>query len=114
MSKTDTMVSYLTRITELKDQLATIGTMVEDQELVSIALKGLVPSWMPFVQGVCAQDTLPKFPKLWVDLVQEEIRLQSYSKQQGEVDVIGLIKKMKKGSKKGYKKKEGTNIERRT
>jgi hypothetical protein len=54
MSKIDTMVSYLTRISELKDQLATIGTMVEDQELVSIALKGLAPSWMPFVQGVCA------------------------------------------------------------
>jgi hypothetical protein len=44
MSKTNTMVSYLSRIAELKDQLATIETMMEDEELVSIALKGLVSS----------------------------------------------------------------------
>jgi hypothetical protein len=44
MSKTDTVVSYLTKITELRDQLVAIGTQVEDQELVSISLNGLVPS----------------------------------------------------------------------
>jgi hypothetical protein len=44
MSKTDTIVSYLTRINELNDQLAAINTKVENQELVSIALKGLDPS----------------------------------------------------------------------
>jgi hypothetical protein len=65
----DTMVSYLTKISELKDQLAAIGTKVEDQEIVSIALKGLAPSWMPFVQGICARENIPDFPKLWVDLV---------------------------------------------
>jgi hypothetical protein len=52
MCKIDTMVSYLTRIIELKDQLVDIGTKVEDQELVSISLNGLAISWMPFVQGV--------------------------------------------------------------
>jgi hypothetical protein len=52
---------------------------------------------MPFVQGVCAHETLPKFAKLWIDLVQEEIRLQSCSRKQGEVDVIGLIGKDEEG-----------------
>jgi hypothetical protein len=42
--KTDTMVSYLTKITKLRDQLDVIGTQVENQGLVSIALNGLVPS----------------------------------------------------------------------
>jgi hypothetical protein len=59
MSKTDTVVSYLTKVIELRDQLVTIGMKVEDKELVSIALNGLAPSWMPFVQGVCAHETLP-------------------------------------------------------
>jgi hypothetical protein len=36
-------------ITKLRDQLAAIGTYVEDQGLVSISLDGIVPSWMPFV-----------------------------------------------------------------
>jgi len=63
---------------------------------------------MPFVQGVCEQENIPNFPKLWVDLVQEEIILQSCSEQQGEVDVIDLVMKTKKGTKKGFKK-EGTD-----
>jgi hypothetical protein len=49
MSKTDTMVNYLTRITQLRNQLAATRTQVEEQELVSISMNGLVPSWMPFV-----------------------------------------------------------------
>jgi hypothetical protein len=51
MSKTDTMVSYLTKNNELMDQLAAIGTKVEDRELVSISLKGLAPSLTPFCSG---------------------------------------------------------------
>jgi hypothetical protein len=44
MGNMDNVVSYLTKITELKDQFSTIETKVEDQELVSIALNELVPS----------------------------------------------------------------------
>jgi hypothetical protein len=53
--------------------LATIGKKVDGQELVSIALNGLTPSWMPFDQGVCACETLPNIAKLWDKLVQEKI-----------------------------------------
>jgi hypothetical protein len=38
--------------------------------------------------------------------VQEEVRLQSCSEQQEEVYAIGLIGKMNKNSKKGFKKKD--------
>jgi hypothetical protein len=51
---------------------------------------------------------------LWVDLVQEEIRLQSCSKQEGEVDVIGFIVKTMKNSKKGFNKKTKKIQERKT
>jgi hypothetical protein len=109
MSKTNIVVSYMTRITKLRDQLGAIGTKVEDKELVSIALNGLVPSWKPFVQGVYACENLPPFANLWDDIVQEEIRLQSCSRKQEEVEEIALVKRTKKGSKKGYKKKaQGT------
>ena len=43
MSKTYAMVDYFTKINELKDQLATIGTKVNDQEIISITLKGIAP-----------------------------------------------------------------------
>jgi hypothetical protein len=98
------MVSYLPRITKLKDQLAAIGTKVEDEELVPIALNGFASSWKPFVQGVCAHEKLPTFDKLWDDFVQEEIRLESCSVKKREVEDLALIGRMRKGNKKGHKK----------
>jgi hypothetical protein len=103
-------VSYLARITKSSDQFLPIRIVVEDKELVSISLNGLV-SWRPFVQGVCARDKLPNFTKLWDDLVQEEIGLDSCSVKQEEVEEVALVGRTKKRSKKGYSKakKEGSN-----
>lgn len=95
MSKIDNVVSYMAKITELRNHLSAIGTKVEDKELVSIALNGLLPSWRPFVQGVYARETLPALTKLWDDLMQEEIRLQSCSAQQEEVEEIALVGRTK-------------------
>jgi hypothetical protein len=69
MRKTNTMVSYFTKITELKDQLVAIGTKMEGKYLVYIALNGLASTWMSFFQYVYACETLPNFAKLWVNLV---------------------------------------------
>jgi hypothetical protein len=41
MSSSDTIVSYLMRITQIRDQLAAISETVEDVELVNVALRGL-------------------------------------------------------------------------
>ena len=75
MSKIHIMVIFLIRINELKDQLATIRTNIEDQDLVSITLKGIDPPQEPFVKGICAQENVPNFQNIWVDHVQEEIRV---------------------------------------
>jgi hypothetical protein len=48
MSKTYTMVSYLTK-PKLRDQLTTIAMKVEDNGLVFVTLNGLSLCWMPFV-----------------------------------------------------------------
>jgi hypothetical protein len=54
---------------------------------------------------------LPNFTKLWDDLVQEEIRLESCSVKQEEAEEVALIGRTKKGSKKGYSKgkREGSS-----
>jgi hypothetical protein len=49
--------------------LAAIGTKVEDEELVPIALNGFVSSWKLFAHGVCAHESLPTFDKIWGDFV---------------------------------------------
>ena len=67
MSDIDTMVSYLAKITVLKDHLAAIGTKEKDEKLVSIMLNWFDSSLKFFVQGVRAHEDLPT-NKLWSKL----------------------------------------------
>jgi hypothetical protein len=69
MTSEDTVVSYLMKITQIRDQLTTIGETLQDAELVNVALRGLPRSLGPFVQGIFAQDKLPDFDRLWTDCI---------------------------------------------
>ena len=40
MNKDECVASYLTRVVQVKDELATVGDIVPDSQLVKIALKG--------------------------------------------------------------------------
>lgn len=53
-------------------------------------------------------ETLPDFAKLWDNLVQEEIRLETCIVQQKEVEEVALVGRTKKGSKKGIKKEDSS------
>jgi hypothetical protein len=77
MSNEDTIVNYLMKITHIRDQLAAIGETIQDVELVNVVLRGLPKSWEPFVQGICAQETMSGFDRLWNGCIQEETRLES-------------------------------------
>jgi hypothetical protein len=72
MSSEDIVVIYLMKITQILDKLATISVKVEDVELVNVALKGLPRSREPFLQGICAQEVLLGFDRLWTNCIQEE------------------------------------------
>jgi hypothetical protein len=73
MTKSDTVTNYLTKITQVHDQLAVVGEVVLDEELVRMALNGFSKPWAPFIKGIVAWETLPKFDRLWDDFIQEEI-----------------------------------------
>jgi hypothetical protein len=49
MSKSNTISSYLVRITQIHDQLVAIGEEFDDIELVNVALNGFPGSWEPFL-----------------------------------------------------------------
>jgi hypothetical protein len=59
MAKGEGVIPYLTRITQIRDELATFDEKTEDPELVRIALDDFSKSWGIFVRGVVAQDKLP-------------------------------------------------------
>jgi hypothetical protein len=72
MSKTDSVTTYLTRITQVHDQLGAVSETVTDVELVRVALNGFTKPWTSFIEGICAQEKLPDFGQLWDDCIQEE------------------------------------------
>lgn len=61
MSISDIMTTYLTEITQIHDELATVGEIVTDQELVSTSLNGFTKPWEVFVSGIVAQKNLPNW-----------------------------------------------------
>ena len=63
------MVPYLTRLTQIKDDLGAVGSKTKDEELVRIALDGFSKPWDTFVKGVVARQKLPNWQRLWDDFV---------------------------------------------
>ena len=63
------MQSYFSRVSQIKEQLESIGDMVEEAEVVMTTLNGLLGEWDSFIRGICAIRKLTKFSKLWEERV---------------------------------------------
>ena len=70
--KGESMPKYLTRFTQCQDELGSVGVTVEDEDLVSLALLGLLKSWHAYQDSVNGREKFPGWERLWSDLVQEE------------------------------------------
>ena len=80
MTNSDSMDTYFMKVSQLRDQLKSIGDLIEDVEFFIINLNGLPSSWEYFIQSVYGREELPKFDRLWVDCVQKEARVFLFSK----------------------------------
>ena len=105
MSRSKSVGSYFMRISELKNQLSTIGDPLNDKELVMNALNGLPPSWESFIQSLRGKPKLPKFDRIWAVCMQEETRLVARGRLHGtqHKENQGLTSHAKKGKGKGRK-----------
>eukprot|EP00253_Pinus_taeda_P013157 PITA_13157 len=102
----DSAAGYLTKITNVRDELAAIGEAIPPTELVQIAVNGLSRSWMNFADGVCARETLPTWERFWDDCIQTEIRkgqLGAAKPVEQDEDVALMA-----GGKKGKGKKQAS------
>ena len=59
MVKGEGVVPYLTRLTQIRDELGAVGSKTEDEELVWKALNCFSKPWETFVKGVAAREKLP-------------------------------------------------------
>ena len=58
MEKGDSMPKYLMKFIQCKDELGSVGVTVDDEELVSLALLGLLKSWHSYQDSVNAREKL--------------------------------------------------------
>jgi hypothetical protein len=69
MSRFDNVTRYFMRITQVRDQIATIVEKTKDVDIVNVELNGLPKSWEPFFKGVCARGKLPDWQRIWDDFI---------------------------------------------
>jgi hypothetical protein len=77
MGKDETIVVFFSKIAQTRDQLTSIGVVVDDDDLVQIAGDGLLDSWEIFLASVNEREAQPNFKRLWHDCIGEEGRLKS-------------------------------------
>ena len=114
MAKAEVVISYLTRISQVRDELAAVGEFVPNAELVRTTLNGVSKPWVVFVEALVARENLPTWEKICDDFVQEETRrglVQGSASTSREDEENGVLttkgkKKFKKGPKKGGAKQQ--------
>jgi hypothetical protein len=112
MTKDENVVTYLTKLTHVRDEFGAVGEAIVDSELVRTTLNGVSKQWVVFVEGIVARENLPKWECLWDDFVQEETQrgyVHGSSSTGHDEENVALVgnnkKKIRKGPKGGNKTK---------
>jgi hypothetical protein len=106
MTKAKNVVTYLTRMIQVRDELGAMGEAIADSELVRTALNGVSKQSVVFVEGIVARKNLPKWERLWDDFVREETRrgyVHGSSSIGHDEENVALVANSKKRFKKGPK-----------
>jgi hypothetical protein len=106
LTKAENVVTYLTRLTQVRDELGAMGEAIANSDIVRTTLNGVSKQWVVFVEGIVAREKLPGWEHLWDDLVQEETRrgyVHGSSSIGHEEENVALATTSKKKFKKGPK-----------
>jgi hypothetical protein len=92
MLKDESVTSFLGRYTQIRDELAAVGEVVNPNSLVRQAMNSFTKPWGPFVQGIVAREIMPTWERMWDDFVQKEIRLAVEASGQRQRSSNRLVK----------------------
>ena len=70
MGNDETIVAFFFKIAQTRDQLTTIGVVVDDDDLVQTVVDGLLESWGIFLASVNGRKSQPNFERLWHDFLE--------------------------------------------
>ena len=77
MEKDETVATFFSKISQIRDQLMAIGDKVEDDDLVQTVFDGLPTTWETFLASVNGREVQPNFERLWHDCLEEGTRVDS-------------------------------------
>ena len=77
MNDDDSIISYIVRISQLRDQVQAIEEIISEKELVNIVLNGLPKTWDSFVTSMNTRKDYPTLEELWTCCAQEESRINA-------------------------------------
>eukprot|EP00253_Pinus_taeda_P026306 PITA_26306 len=80
MGKGEPIQSYFMRITQIKNDLLSIGEVTDDRELTLIALGGLSRACAVFNTTIFNNDRIPSFNELFARCTQEDTRMMARDK----------------------------------
>ena len=104
MESDESVNSFFTKISNLKDKLLAIGVSTDDDDLVQTVFDGLSFAWEQFLVAVNGREVKPTFEKLWHDSLHEESIIKT---RVGHVlqENLALAANMKKGKGKKFLRK---------
>jgi hypothetical protein len=111
MEKGESIVSFYSKITQIRDQFLVIGVTVDDDDLVQAIFDGLPSSWEAFLSSVGGREIQLTFERLWHDCLQEESHTATKSEPTKEEHsaLASRFKGKKKGTfQKGSQRKSNT------
>jgi hypothetical protein len=74
---------YSTKVKNLANALASIGTPIDDEDLVAVTLNGLGKDYSQFRTSIVDRETFPNFQNLITLLISEEMRVVGTSSNGG-------------------------------
>jgi hypothetical protein len=103
MAKGESVFTYLTKLTQIQDELAAVRETVDETELVRsrTALNGFTKQWDVFVRGVIAREKLPNWERLQDDFTEEELQVDASQASQSKSEEENVALHTKKSSGAG-------------
>jgi hypothetical protein len=74
---------YSTKVKNLTNVLASIGALVDDEDLMAVSLNGLRKDYSQFHTSIVVRETFPNFQDLITLLISEKMRIVSTSSNGG-------------------------------
>ncbi len=103
---------YSTKVKNLADALASIGALVDDEDLVAMTLNGFGKDYSQFCTSIAVRETFPDFQDLITILISEEMRVVGTSSNGGSQEgafYSNTNKGRSRGGKTSFRGRHGSS-----